>query len=204
MKFKSLALAAASLRCDRSGSCAAAKPRSATWGYDADGDGQRGQAGRRFLRLCQRRLGQAHRDRRRPHLRRHRFRAQRPDRQGRPRDRRGHGEGLRRLRPDRPAGRRLLRQLDGRGGASRQRGTAPLEALSRPDRRGEGHAAIWSTCSRRRLSIRRSASASIPTSRTRPTMPFTPAKAASACRTATITCSRAPSMTPIARPIATT
>ena len=44
-----------------------------------------GEAGRRLLRLRQRQLVQAHRDRRRPHLRRHRFGPQRPDRQGCPR-----------------------------------------------------------------------------------------------------------------------
>ena len=47
----------------------------------------------RGFRLRERRLGQAHRDRAGPHLRRHRFGAQRPDRARRPRGRRGHGQG---------------------------------------------------------------------------------------------------------------
>ncbi len=69
MNFKMLTLATASLLAIAVPSAAnAAKPVYGTWGYEPVGDGQLGQAGRRFLGLCERQLGQAHPDRRRPRL----------------------------------------------------------------------------------------------------------------------------------------
>ena len=105
-------------------------------------------------------------------------------------------------RPPRPADRRSLRQLDGRGRGREARHrsrSSPISPRSTPRRRP---AAISSTCSPSPASIRRSVSPSIPTSRIRPATRPTPPRRASACRTATIICSRAPSTTPIARPTA--
>ena len=91
MKFKALALAAASLVAIVPTSLLL-RSRFTGPGATSDGDGSRCKARRRFLRLRERRLVQAHRDRARPDLRRHRFRAQRSDRKGRSRDRRGQAK----------------------------------------------------------------------------------------------------------------
>ena len=65
------------------------------------------------------------------------------------------------------------------------------QALSRQDRGGEIARRAGRRCSPSRASIRRSASTSMPISRIRPAIPSMPAKAASACPTAIIICSRA-------------
>ena len=166
-------------------------------GLRCDGDGRRGQAGRRLLRLCERRLGQAHR----------RSPPTAPSPASIPcsttrssidvrDDRRGHGQGPRRQRPiGQQIGDFYASWMDeGRDRAARHRAA---EALSRPDRRREDPRRPRRPVRRARLSPRRSASASSPTSRIRPATRLSPARAASACRTATITCSRARSTTPI-------
>ena len=112
------------------------QPTFAPWGVDLTAMDSDRQAGRRFLRLRQRRLGQADRDCARPHLCRHRFRAQRPDRQGRARHRRGHGQESAQAR----AGSASRSAISMRAGWTRRRSPrkrhGAAQAPSRPDRRG--------------------------------------------------------------------
>ena len=118
-----------------------------------DGHGPKCEAGKRLLRVRQWRLDEGHRDSAGPCLLVH---LQHPRRQGAE----GDADASRRGRPAkragrvrRPQGRRLLRQLLGRG-LHRGAGTHPGEARAVAHRRGEKrHRAgpsSWKTASRRR------------------------------------------------------
>ena len=207
MKSSRIALAAALLLAGatpilaQSGAPAAAgKARYAPWGVDLADPRHGGEARRRFQPLCQRPLAAEHRDPGRPHQLEPVDRPFRGDRAADPRDR----HRRRRLAAIRGSARSAISMPPGwTRPASRRaapRRSAPISSGSTRS----AAATTCSPCSRRPATPRRSGSASFPISPIRPTIPRSPARAASACPTATITCARARNMTPTAPPIAPT